>query len=312
MTDAAHETRLLLRDWVREVRDPDPQQREWKLAYATGMLEAAERAAPLPKSELDIWRTVMDDGELVLVPPTVYAKAGDAHLEELLSRVTPMRREADDAGHAARQRFHHGLEALHGAGILDDHSHDHWRSRALAAEAPWLGSEGIAEIVETSDGFFAVGIPAESAEQEEQDRVERERWQRLSRRGALGRVLVAPTVERIDGLALLALVLRSESIELLFHHVGPPQGQGPDEQGYFERFTVVTDALRPPGLKDDLGTVYEALSNRPGSSHGTGGRPDPERPMVVTGSWRYARPAARAATRFFASLGSMTQEFHAD
>jgi hypothetical protein len=75
-----------------------------------------------------------------------------------------------------------------------------------------------------------------------------------------------------------------------------------------EAFRETTDGLTPAELRDDVGTTYRAISPRPTSSHGTGGLPDPERPRVTTGVWRYQPAAPPTARRFVATLGDARWE----
>ena len=65
-----------------------------------------------------------------------------------------------------------------------------------------------------------------------------------------------------------------------------------------EAFRRSVDGLTPPALGDDSGTTYEPVGERPVSSQGVGGLPDPERPRVITGVWRYQPPAPDSATVF--------------
>jgi hypothetical protein len=55
------------------------------------------------------------------------------------------------------------------------------------------------------------------------------------------------------------------------------------------------DALVPPDLEDDKGTVYRPVRDHPLSSHGTAG---PERPPAITGVWRYQPLAPNSAAAF--------------
>lgn len=304
MTERDHEARLVLHEWAREP-DPDPYQQNWKRLYLEAMIEAAERTELLSAEELQRWRGVTDHDSWP-APPADEARV-NAHLDDLLMQITPMTRAPDDLGHAARQRFHHALKTLHRAGVIGDSEHTNWQQRALALEAPWLESDELQSVASMGGGLVFMGIPPESPEQELEDMEAAEQAQRMAVRGDLVSVVVAPAVQRQHGTAITAVVVRSESVEVHFHHLGPPQGEGMGHSR-LNRFTSVIEGLAPTPLVDDLGTEYGPVADRPISSHGGGGNVDADHPLVITGAWRYtpAPPANAALIRAGESTTSQT------
>jgi hypothetical protein len=292
--------RDVLWNWVDEVDDPDEEQRRWKQSRLDGILLACERTGVLPADELGQWRALADGAE-----PCVAVDADPAavtlHLERLLDDVRPMTRDEDAARTQASNRFHGALRAIADAGVITDQERSAWHQRELSASAPWLATE-VVEHLASGSGFYAIGVPARTPEEEAADEASRREHERLGRRGGLQRVAAASRPERHDGLAVIAVLAREECTEVLFHFVGPPHG---DTQGGFaglEAHRAITDALVPPALSDDAGTSYAAASQRPVRSNGTGGMPDPDRPRVVTGAWRYFPPAPEAARGFTATV----------
>lgn len=100
---------------------------------------------------------------------------------------------------------------------------------------------------------------------------------------------------------MLGVLVCEECTELLFHYVGPPHGEMYDASADLKAISLLIQALPLPTLTDEAGTSYEPVSRQPISTYGTGGPPDPERPRVITGRWRYT-PAAPTATTFTATL----------
>lgn len=207
--------------------------------------------------------------------------AAERYLEQLLAPGTPS------------HRFEGALSALRGAGVLDDDAYRRWRTRATAAQAPWLTADELAEL-ESRTGHTLIRIPGESPEADATAEAELQaQLELMVRRGRSRRVYLAPTLDREAGLTIVAVVTRTECTEVTFHHVGGPQG---DAQ--LDAFGALVDSLVPPRLTDDVGTLYTPVSDRPVGATGTGGPPDPSRPWVVSGTWRYQPPAPDTATTF--------------
>lgn len=301
MTDPVPEARTLLWEWLAEADDPDPEQRAWKVARLGGMLDACERVGVLTADEVRRWRTLVP-GEAVPSPPGADSAAAARHLEQLLVDLRPLCRDEDAGGMCASRRYDGALEALHAAGVLADNEAGAWRRRALEAQAPWLERDEAEELA-AQDGLFAIGVPACTDEEAAADAAAEREMDAIQRRGELRRVLTCAAPARHEGLAVLAVVVRTEATELMFHHVGPPHGEYRGGFAELAAFSAIAEALEAPALVDDLGSVYEAVSPQPVSSRGTGGIPDPARPRVVTGMWRYAPAAPATATRFTATLG---------
>lgn len=296
MTDAALEAQTLLWEWAPVREDDDREQRALKARYAEGLLDACEQAGLLAADQVVQWRRLLaDGGEPPPAPGDLHA--AERHLGELLAAVPPLSRNPEPAARSAMRRFRAALAALHASGVLSDQVERRWRARGLAAEAPWLDHDEISEI-STMEGAYAVFIPPASPEEEAADAAAMREMATVQRRGRAKRVFVPDHPQRLDGLAVAAVVTRTESTEVVFHHVGDPQGDAGSGRASREAFRTTVDALVPPRLGDDDGTVYESVVDRPVSSHGTGGTADPMRPRVITGVWRYQPPAPDSAGAF--------------
>ena len=292
MTGAAFAARAVLWEWASELEDPDPEQRSWKLRYVEGILDACASVGVLGADELVAWRALLAGAAPAGAGGDRAAAA--RHLEALLADVVPLSREPAPAARAASRRFSAALAALLAAGVLDDGEERVWRERLLAAEAPWLDERDRSRIGGL-DGFYAIAVPAATPEEAAADAEEELRLERLLRRGEARRVFLATRVERRDGLAVVAAVARDEAVDLHFHHLGGARSAGFDE---LEAFHEATAALSAPELRDDAGTVYEAVIAQPVASHGAAGPVDPPRPRALAGVWRY-QPAAPAGVRAF-------------
>ncbi|MBE2317738.1 hypothetical protein DVA67_017280 [Solirubrobacter sp. CPCC 204708] len=286
MTDARFEAQAWLWTWAGIGADD--------ASYADGLAAAAEHSALFSADEIVQWRRVLA-GE----PPPAAPGSGAAahrHLERLLDDVRPLSRNPRPEAVRAGRRFDAALTALHRAGVLGDDVEAEWRARRLAVATPWLEDEERLQLL-AATGIHAVAIPPATAEEEAADAAPVEELEVLARRGHVRTVHVPERVERHDGLAVVAVVTRTESTEVLFHHVGGEQGT---DHGLaaLDAFEAALDALVPPALHDDQGTRYEPVAPRPVGGGGTAGTPDPERPRVITGTWRYQPPAPDAAATF--------------
>jgi hypothetical protein len=299
MADAARD---VLWDWIDDAADPDPEQRGWKRSRLEGVLLACRRTRVLTTDELARWQALMDGGQPA---PPAAAEPGAAHtrLEELLGAVRPMTRDEDPDRIRASSRFHGALRALADAGVISEDEQSRWHRQELSASAPWLPTENVEQLV-AAGGFIAIGIPARIPEEEAADAAARQEHDRLTLRGTLERVAVRSSPERRDGLAVLGVVMRAECTELLFHFVGPPHGEFAGGFADLSAHSALVETLVPPDLTDNTGMPYEPVAPRPVSSHGTGGTPDPDRPLVFTGVWRYLPAAPESAKTFAATLGS--------
>lgn len=288
MNAAQLAARTLLWEWARELEDPDPEQRTWKIEYLTGMLDAAECCGVLDAGELNDWRDLLA-GSPPPPPAAADRAAAERHLQNLADAVEPLSREAQPEALAARHRFFAALEALHAAGVLDDADERRWRSRGLAAEAPWLEREEIGEMAQ-GYGVYAIAVPAHTPEEHAADAEAHGRWELLARRGAARRVFLPRSADRYDGLAIVAVIARTDCTEVVFHHVGQPGSFGAQSMMGFG------DGLSAAALTDDAGRSYTAVTEHPVSATGSGGTPFPERPEVMTGAWRYQPAAAETVT----------------
>lgn len=293
------EIRALLWEWVAELLDEDDaEQRGWKEAYAGGLLDACEALGALPPEELERWRAIAAGGPLPAAAGD--GAAAERHLEGLLAGLPALSRDPDPEGLRRWWRFDGALAALEAAGVLDaDRS---WRERALAAQAPWLEAGERAALAAT-DGPYAIGVPSRSPEEAAEDAAAEAAFEAAARHGRARGVFVAGRVERHDGLAVVAVVTRTESTEVHFHHVGGPEAGGRGG-ARMEAYRRAMEALPAPELADDAGTAYTPAVPLPVTSHGGGGIPGTGAPQVMTGAWRYQPPAPERATRFTVSAGA--------
>jgi hypothetical protein len=298
--EMASVARDVLWNWTDEAADPNPDQRGWKRARLDGILLACERTGILSTEEIARWRALAGGGE-PHVPLGADPDAATRWLDQLLEAVRPMTRDQDAERIQASNRFHGALGALAEAGVITDEERSRWHERELSASAPWLPTESVEQLA-SGGGFYAIGVPARTPDEQAADEAARQEHERLARRGALHRVAVAERPERQNGLAVIAVLARDECTEVLFHVVGPPHGHTDGGFADLEAHHALVDALAPPVLSDDVGTAYEAASKRPVRSNGTGGTPDPERPHVVTGAWRYFPAAPEATAGFTATV----------
>jgi hypothetical protein len=297
MTEATLEAQTLLWKWAEECEDDDPEQREMKVRYAEGLVDACEHAGLLAADEVVQWRRLLSRGGAPPAPGDL--DAAERHLEELLAAVPPMSRKPEPTALTAGRRFDAALAALHESGVVSDEVGRRWRARGLAAEAPWLARDEISELVSTAEEAdvisIAIPLPAASPEEEAADAAAMRKVEMAVRRGRAKRVFVPKRPQRQDGLAIAAVVARTEATEVVFHHVGDPQGDVGSGRAELAGFRKTDDALVPPSLDDDRGTVYSPVHERPISSHGSRG---PRRPFVRTGIWRYQPPAPDSAAAF--------------
>jgi hypothetical protein len=300
LTEATLEAQTLLWDWASQAcEEDDPEQRTWKVRSAEGLVDACEHAGLLTADQVVEWRRLLARGG---APPPAPGDldAAERHLEELLAAVLPMSREPETTALTAGRRFDAALAALHESGVLSDEVARGWRARGLAADAPWLAHDEISEVLSAGEGADAIAIaipgpPGTSPEEEAAAAEAIREFEMVARRGRAKRVFVPNRPQRQDGLAIAAIVARTEATEVVFHHVGDPQGDVGSERAAMAAFGKTNDALVPPGLEDDKGTVYRPVRDHPLSSHGSAG---PERPPVTTGVWRYQPPAPDSAAAF--------------
>jgi hypothetical protein len=296
LTDARIQARSRLWRSIPAREHADPEQRGLTTRYAEGLLDACEHTGLLDAEELKQWRGLLA-GSADLPPASGDIGAADRHVAGLLAAVAPMTRVPEPAALAARRRFGGAVTALHAAGVFDAEVERRWRSRGLAAGAPWLDPDEL-DRLGTAAGVHVIAIPPTSPEEQAADAAATQQRAILVRRGRARQVFVPDRPRRRDGLALVAVVTRTEATEVLFHHVGPPRGDPSSGHAEIEALSRIVDALVPPRLEDDVGTRYAPVTDRPVSAQGTGGLPDPERPHVITGAWRYQPPAPDAATAF--------------
>jgi hypothetical protein len=299
LTEATLETQTLLWEWASEAcEDDDPEQRAAKVRYAECLVDACEHAGLLAADQLVQWRRLLAQGG---APPPAPGDldAAERHLEELLAAVRPMSRQPEPTALTAGRRFDAALSALHDSGVLSDEVGRRWRSRGLAAEAPWLAHDEISDLLSRAEGADEIAIaippPAPSPEDEAAAAESMREIKMAFWRGRAKRVFVPNPPQRQDGLAIAAVVTRTEATEVVFHHVGNPQGDVSSGRAALAAFRKTDDALVPPSLEDDEGTVYRPVREHPMGSHGSGG---PERPPAITGVWRYQPPAPDSASAF--------------
>jgi hypothetical protein len=276
VSSAAREARLTLWEWID---DDDPE-------YVAGMIDACERTGVLDPDEIAAWRALLAGGSVPAAPGD--AARAKSHLRALLADQPPLSRNPTPEGLSASWRLIGALEALSGTGLLSEAEHAEWHVESLRAQAPWLEAGEVDEIA-GMEGFVAIAVPPESPEEEAQDQEWRERLERMSVTGEIVRVLVPRRISRHEGMAIVALVVRTESVEVHFHAVGPA-GDISADLAYIEAMRSRTHRLVAPVLTDDAGTAYEAAGFGP--VHASGGA------SVTTGVWRYHPAPPPEATRF--------------
>jgi hypothetical protein len=197
--EMASVARDVLWNWTDEAADPNPDQRGWKRARLDGILLACERTGILSTEEIARWRALAGGGE-PHVPLGADPDAATRWLDQLLEAVRPMTRDQDAERIQASNRFHGALGALAEAGVITDEERSRWHERELSASAPWLPTESVEQLA-SGGGFYAIGVPARTPDEQAADEAARQEHERLARRGALHRVAVAERPERQNGLA---------------------------------------------------------------------------------------------------------------
>lgn len=287
-----------LENWLSEVRDPDPEQRRWKQAYADGGVIAYARLGLLSPAEAERWRARLADpdqaaGDAASDLDASAREAGERHLAQLIDRVPPMRRGPDLEGQAMAAEASTAIDALHAVGLLDGASYASWRAQLLAAQAPWLDEPAAAAANAT---VYAVAVPPENEQEAAQDAARAATWAARPKASAIRRV-IAGSAERLEGLAIVAAVVHEDATSLHFHYLGGPWRPDRDHTGH-EAHRRTVDGLAPPILRDGSGREYEPLDQGPSSSSGAGGVPDPNRRDAITGRWMYT-PAAPEDVELF-------------
>ncbi len=299
MSDAAAEARTLLWEWVGETDDPDAEQRAWKQLYAGAMLDACATTGLLEPAELDRFRALLAGAP---PPPPADADAGAAlrHVAALRAAVPVLTRDPTPESLRPAWRHAGALDALAAAGVLTQEQARDLHARELAASAPWLPA-GEVRALAGHDGVFALAVPASTPAEEAEDAEAEAQAERFALSGALERVLAVVEPVRVDGLAVVAAVVRSEVVELRFHHVVAVEDR---ELTGVRGFDALVESLDAPVLRDDLGTAYAPVAARPADAHGRGARAGGVGYRIVTGSWRYLPAAPAEAERLVASRGA--------
>jgi hypothetical protein len=259
-------------------------------------LTTLDRLDRLPQPELDAWRAALD-GEL---PPDASGtrEAAERHLAALLDGVGPVRRDAGEEDRAAALAFSGALRALSRTGVLDEAASSRWWRDLQARQTPWLEPEELDDLAEAArtGSLIAIAVPPETPEEADEDADWEREAELLLRRGEVVETRGAEAVRRVDGVAIVAVTLRTESVEVLFHAVGGASA-GSGVQQRMEAFHQLVDGLHAPALSDEAGGTYAPASKTPIDAHGAGGMPDQDRPQVVTGRWRFLpAPAPDAGT----------------
>jgi hypothetical protein len=204
LTEATLEAQMLLWEWAESCEDDDPEQREMKVRYAEGLVDACEHAGLLAADEVVQWRRLLAQGG---APPPAPGDldAAERHLEELLAAVRPMSRKPELTAVGAGCRFDAALWALHESGVLSDEVARRWRSRGLAAEAPWLAHDEISELLSRGEDPDVISIaipmpPRASAEGEAADAEAMRKMEMIVRRRA-GQASVRPQPPSAPGRA---------------------------------------------------------------------------------------------------------------
>jgi hypothetical protein len=293
-----------LHRWLVDARDPDPEQRRWKQAYGEGAVLAYERIGVLAAEEAERWRARFSypgDVESSSVDEGARA-AAERHLEALLARVVPMRREPDPHDVEVAAECSIAIAALHAAGVLDDAADRRWRTRLLGLEAPWIDDpepppRGV---------IYGYHVPPEDEEEAARD-AEAEAAQAAYPERAEVRDVLIGSPERHDDLAIVALVVHEDSVALHFHFLG--DDVEPHAGGYsLEPFREAVEKLAAPALRDGRGTRYEPVKDEAVSASGAGGMAGVERREAISGHWLYTPAPPADARAFTAVLGALRWE----
>jgi hypothetical protein len=296
MPDAA---RAHLEHWLREASDPDAEQLQWKRAYFDGVVLAYERIGLVSSDEGARWRARFADPEQPTSnvrgwrPPEVRDRV-ESYLIELVGRVPPLTRNPNPAGQEIGAECATALDALHAVGALDDDAYTSWRTRMLKAQAPWLEEPSD---LPPQGTFYAIHVPPADEQQAAEDAARAAAWEARPKAREARRVITG-SPERHDDLAIIAAVVHEDAVSLHFHYLGGPSQIQSSPHTNMEAFRSTIDRLIPPALRDDHGNTYQAVNERPSSSSGAGGMPDPNRRQAITGHWTYT-PAAPGDTSAF-------------
>jgi len=288
-----------LESWLVDARDPDLEQRRWKLAYADGGITAYERLGILSPVEAARWRErfAREDSEGVdsaTLGPGARV-AAERYVADLVGRVTPLRRTPGSGSGQAVAECQTAIDALHAVGALGEHGYASWRARLLAAQAPWLDHPTSPP---PPNALFAISVPPENAEQAAEDAAYAAAWAARPKAKQIRRVVIG-TAERHDDLVIVAVIVHEDATSLHFHFLGEPEGSG-DPRQHLDAFRKTTDGLIPPILRDNTGSKYEPVDKRPSACNGAGGMPDPNRRQAISGSWLYTPAAPTDADAFVA------------
>jgi hypothetical protein len=286
-----------LESWLTDARDPDPEQRAWKQAYGEGAVIAYERTGLVSAEEAARWRARLVDPDPFGRPdksavPDDARAAAERHLEGLLERVEPLRRDPDPDRLRKDTECSTAIAALHATGVFDEADYGRWQTRLLSAQAPWIEDPE----PPPSGAMVAIWVPPETEEQERED-AEQEAAMAARPEAREVRRVVVGSPKRRDDLAIVALVVHEDGTSVHFHYLGPPWPTT-DELSTPDAFSQTLDSLSPPTLRDDSGTEYEPVGDEPSSAHGAGGMPGPDRREAITGNWLYRPAAPDTATSF--------------
>jgi hypothetical protein len=292
-----------LEEHLSESRDPDPDHREGKQAYADGSVIAYERIGLLTPSEGARWRErIADRSDDAVDPGTELGPEAkplaERYLTGVIATVKPIRREWDQHNRDTIDACNGAIDALHAVGVLDDADHGRWCVELIHAQAPWIEDPE----PPPPNALWGIGglPPPENEQQAAEDAERRAAWERRPKATEIQRVLTGSS-ERHGDLAIIALVVHEDATSLYFHHLGQPEGADP-RSDWFERSERAQASLRPPILTDDTGSTYEPVGRTPGCSFVAGGVPDPERREATTGRWLYTPAAPDDARTFSAQL----------
>jgi hypothetical protein len=291
-----------LERWWEETRDPSPRQRMWKQRHALAGVLAFERVGLLSAEQATRWRDRLTDpgDEKIDAGSELGAPAhaaAERFLADLVERLTPLRREPDPATIRQHAECDAAIEALHAVGVLDLYERASWYEASSSKKAPWRN-----EPLVPPEGSFAIAlhVPPENEAQAERDAARAAAWEARPTAAKIIRV-VGGGSERHRDLAIVGLVVHEDATALHFHYLGERQGDLGERERTLDSFQRVNERLQPPVLQDDEGRTYEPVGERPASSSGAGGIPDPDRREAITGRWLYTPAAPPSAGEFTVS-----------
>jgi hypothetical protein len=288
-----------LERWWQETRDPSPRQRAWKQRHALAGVLAYEQVGLLSPEQAARWRQrLTDPGDEAIDAGAelgVGARAAaERYLGHLIEGLKPLSRNPDPEAIRGHAEANAAIETLLAVGILDLEERGSWQQASWRKKAPWRSEPFLPPAGAIG---FAIHVPPENDEQAAQDAARAAEFAARPKATTIERLIFGGP-QRQDDLAIVALVVHEDATSLHFHFLGEREGHERRPRRRLDSFRRVNKRLVPPVLRDDQGQTYKPVLDRPLSSSGAGGIPDPDRREAITGQWQYTPPAPPSAREF--------------